>query len=194
MHWALCCPGRRRKQTTAGWRRQHRRPASADSYEAYHEHTAGVGIDQFDITQRRHLVVEAVGILAGHGATAFDLVVRLVGDNHAHLLERDAADRRAVVAGHAAGFLEQLVAGQFVGRDGVLLAQQPQVDTGVRRNQGLLEFGDGQRHLLDVDLVLAEDLLEFEHIGGNRFQHIDRQGVGEGHFAGVGLAPGIAHA
>ena len=145
-----------------------------------------VRIGQFDVTQGRHLEVEAVAILAGDGNPAFGRAGCLVILDDAHLLEGIAAHCRAVVTGHAAAVLEQLVAGEFLGVEGLLVALQPLVEARIRRDEGFLEGGDGLGDPVDVHFGRAESLLEGAHVAGDGFQGGDRVLVGEGHFAGVG--------
>ncbi len=90
-----------------------------------------VGVGQLDVAQGRHLELEAVGVLAGQRGDALGRVVGLVGFDQAHLLEGVAASGRAVVAGGAAGVLEQLVAFQLDLGQGFLVAEQPVVEARV---------------------------------------------------------------
>jgi hypothetical protein len=94
----------------------------------------------------------------------------LYGFDDAHLLERIAADRRAVVAGDAAAVLEQLIAGEFLLVQGLAVTLEPFVEARVRRDQGFLEGGDGLGDLLDVDLVGAEGFPEFGDVTRDRLQ------------------------
>jgi hypothetical protein len=59
------------------------------------------------------------------------------------------------VAGDAAGGLEQLVAGQFVLVKRRLVTLQPAVKGRIRRDQGLLEFGNRVRQSINRDLAVT---------------------------------------
>ncbi|CUK13187.1 Uncharacterised protein [Achromobacter sp. 2789STDY5608615] len=145
-----------------------------------------VRIGQRHVAQRRHLEVEAVGILAGDGGAALGLVVGLVRRHQPHLLERVAAHRHAVVARHAAAVLEQRVAGQLLHRQRLVVALEPLVKARVRRHQRFLEGGQRAGHLVDGDVVLAEHLLEFGAVARNGIEHLHRQFMGGGHFHRIG--------
>ncbi|MNN23376.1 hypothetical protein D3C81_1367720 [compost metagenome] len=145
-----------------------------------------VGVGQLDVAQGRHLELEAVDVLAGQPGNALGGVFGLVGFHLAHLLERVAAGRRAVVAGHAARFLEQLVAVLLGLGQRLLVALQPAVEARVGRGQGLLELGDGVGDRVDGDLVGLVGLLDRLTVLRDRADHGHCLLVGEGHFLRVG--------
>ena len=90
-----------------------------------------IAVSQFHVTQGRHLKHEAVHIITGDGHAAFGRLRGFVRFDHIHFQKGVAAHGRAIVAGDAAAFLEELVACQFVGGKGFLVALQSFAEAGV---------------------------------------------------------------
>jgi TolB-like protein/DNA-binding winged helix-turn-helix (wHTH) protein len=140
-----------------------------------------IRVGELDVAQCRHLEVEAVRILAGHGAAALGRRGALVGLDDAHALERRAAERLAVVAGDAAAVAEQDVAGQLILAERVIVAPEPVVEARVGRDQRLLEGSDRLRHAVHGDAGAAEHPGEGVSIAGDRLEHRHRERVRHRH-------------